>query len=115
MAQISEIVDRILENLFKISNPIQLDSRRVFTREEKMAKLQEQGNECGYCGVELQLEEGVGDHRIPHSHGGETTMDNLVVSCKKCNEMKSNLPYHLWEKLIPELKDSHKKIVETQE
>ena len=115
MAQISTVVDMVLEGLFKISNPIQLDSRRVFTREEKMAKLQEQNNECGYCGVELKLEEGVGDHRIPHSHGGETTMDNLVVSCKKCNEMKSNLPYHLWEKLIPELKDSHKKIVETQE
>lgn len=115
MAQIPTIINLVLEELFKISNPIQLDSRRVFTREEKIAKLEEQGGECGYCGVELKLDEGVGDHMVPHSHGGETSMDNLVVSCKKCNEMKSNLPYDLWETLVPTLKDRNKKSIVTEE
>jgi len=108
MAQIRETVDRILKQMSVKEKPITVDSRRTFTREEKHAKLIEQGNCCGYCGVELKLDEGVGDHMVPHSQGGETTMDNLVVSCKKCNEMKSNLPYKWWLKLLPELKDSYK-------
>ena len=47
--------------------------------------------------------------------GGETTMDNLVVACKKCNEMKSNLEYDLWEALVPTLKDRNKKSIVTEE
>ena len=67
----------------------------------------EQDNCCGYCGVDLKIDEAIGDHMIPHSLGGETTMDNLVVSCNKCNSMKSSLPYDLWEKIIPSLKNRH--------
>lgn len=115
MAQIPVVINLILEGMAKLSDPIQVDKRRVFTTEEKTAKLLEQGGECGYCGVDLKLSECVGDHMVPHSLGGETTMDNLVVSCKSCNEMKSNLPYNLWEKLIPELKDSRKKETELEE
>lgn len=111
MAQIKPLLTLIFEEMYKISNPTQLDSRRVFTREEKIAKLSEQNSECGYCGVKISIDTGYGDHMVPHSEGGETTMDNLVVSCKKCNEMKSNLPYNLWEKLIPELKGTNKELV----
>ena len=68
----------------------------------------EQDSSCGYCGIDLQIENAIGDHMIPHSHGGETSMDNLVVSCNKCNSMKSSLPYDLWETLIPSLKDRNK-------
>ena len=42
-------------------------------------------------------------------------MDNLVVACKKCNEMKSNLEYDLWETLVPTLKDRNKKTIVTEE
>jgi 5-methylcytosine-specific restriction endonuclease McrA len=116
MNQITEVInERVLPKMAEISDPIQLDSRRTFTREEKIAKLSEQGNCCGYCGVDLKIEEGVGDHKVPHSHGGETTIDNLVVACKKCNEMKSNLEYDLWETLVPTLKDRNKKTIVTEE
>lgn len=44
--------------------------------------------ECGKSradGVELTM-----DHVIPFSHGGETSMGNLVTLCKQCNENKGN-------------------------
>lgn len=30
------------------------------------------------------------DHKIPHSHGGPTTKDNMILICKVCNLNKSN-------------------------
>ena len=50
-------------------------------------------NRCGYChtqqavsGIPLTLE-----HIIPKSKGGETTEDNLWLSCRLCNEQKGIL------------------------
>ena len=52
------------------------------------AKKQEQGNRCAYCGSRptaknrLELE-----HAVP---GGGDTWENLVLSCRKCNQRKGN-------------------------
>lgn len=51
------------------------------------------GYKCIYCG-----KSGIGsrrvllnvDHVIPQSQGGPTRADNLVTSCRDCNEIKSN-------------------------
>ena len=40
---------------------------------------------CGASGPEVQLH---ADHVYPESKGGETTIDNLVTACKKCNIKK---------------------------
>ena len=88
MDQIGPLTDVILGEISKIQKPIIVDSRRTFSRDEKISKLMEQDSSCGYCGIDLQIENAIGDHMIPHSHGGETSMDNLVVSCNKCNSMK---------------------------
>lgn len=48
------------------------------------------GGYCEYCKapqrilIELQI-----DHIIPISAGGETTLDNLCLTCRHCNEFKS--------------------------
>ena len=107
MDQISVVLKLINDGMCKLEKPVKVDNRRVFTKDEKVSKLMEQDNCCGYCGVDLKIDEAIGDHMIPHSLGGETTMDNLVVSCNKCNSMKSSLPYDLWEKIIPSLKNRH--------
>jgi hypothetical protein len=109
MDQINTVLNLILNEISMISNPIKVDARRVFTRDEKVSKLMQQGGCCGYCSVELKIDNSIGDHKTPYSHGGETSMDNLVTSCKPCNDMKSSLPYDLWEKIIPSLKDRNKK------
>ena len=43
---------------------------------------------CQYCGRQLARQELNLDHVIPRSHGGESTWDNVVCSCHRCNRVK---------------------------
>jgi hypothetical protein len=42
---------------------------------------------CRYCGRRSQTMEI--DHIIPVSQGGESTLDNLVTACRRCNRKKA--------------------------
>lgn len=45
-------------------------------------------NQCQYCGsseTPLTL-----DHMLPRSRGGESTWENLIAACPKCNSFKGN-------------------------
>jgi len=46
--------------------------------------------ECQYCGKRLTHQTGTIDHIVPVSRGGAHRWDNVVVSCKKCNNKKDN-------------------------
>jgi 5-methylcytosine-specific restriction endonuclease McrA len=57
--------------------------------------LERDGMICRYCGRKVhQRRTGPGklhlDHVTPHSKGGLTTVENIVVSCRKCNLAKSD-------------------------
>lgn len=52
-------------------------------RENKM--LMASRAECGYCGAEGTLQ---WEHLFPKSRGGPDTIDNLVLSCPRCNQQK---------------------------
>jgi hypothetical protein len=43
---------------------------------------------CAYCGYKTDKPEC--DHIIPMSKGGDSSYENLITSCKKCNRAKSN-------------------------
>ncbi|GGJ43176.1 ribonuclease H1 domain-containing protein [Deinococcus roseus] len=50
---------------------------------------------CWYCGIHLtdDLEDfGLGEleHQLPKAGGGGSTLDNLVLSCRACNQQKSD-------------------------
>ena len=45
---------------------------------------------CQYCDKHLPPSELTLDHIMPRSRGGESTWDNLVACCKKCNHRKGN-------------------------
>ncbi len=45
---------------------------------------------CQYCGEEFPFVDLTLDHVIPSSRGGTNEWDNLVASCKKCNQRKGN-------------------------
>ncbi len=53
-------------------------------RENK--KLVQGGGHCAYCGTTGALQ---WEHIIPKSRGGPDTIDNMVLSCPKCNREKS--------------------------
>ncbi len=46
---------------------------------------------CYYCGVELNTESCTVDHVLPKFHGGDDSIDNLVLACKSCNSSKREI------------------------
>src|SRR5215204_3341018 len=44
---------------------------------------------CSACGATTDL---TGDHRIPLSKGGTSTLGNIEVLCRRCNSAKGNRP-----------------------
>lgn len=65
-------------------------SLRTFTENEKIEAYTRQNHKCAICGNEFNLSEMEGDHIVPWSKGGKTTMSNLQMLCKRCNRDKSD-------------------------
>jgi 5-methylcytosine-specific restriction endonuclease McrA len=58
------------------------------------AKMQDQAlaladGKCGYCGGMLKPGQFEYDHRKPHALGGESSLENCVVTCRACHISKS--------------------------
>lgn len=54
---------------------------------------------CLYCGIPLDKYGASIDHLIPRAKGGTNDLDNLVLSCKDCNNDKKDmlpLNFILW-------------------
>ncbi len=45
---------------------------------------------CQYCGAQPQGEELSIDHVMPRAQGGQSTWENCVLACVKCNHNKAN-------------------------
>ncbi len=53
---------------------------------QKLAILQKQNYQCGYCGVKLQPDDTIDLHyRVPRAEGGTNTMDNLMALHEHCH------------------------------
>lgn len=62
--------------------------RRGYTREhDKLRRLvlERDGFRCHWCGAPAQL----ADHVVPLALGGETTLENLVAACRRCNARRA--------------------------
>jgi hypothetical protein len=65
---------------------------KVESRRERIRLLTKRdGAGCYYCKVELMEDQITFDHYIPQSAGGTWDLENLRISCQKCNNRKSNL------------------------
>ena len=53
--------------------------------------IERDGKWCVYCDEDLSDKEIHMDHVIAESKGGETTYNNLQVTCRKCNLAKGTL------------------------
>lgn len=58
---------------------LRLNRRNLFARDD---------HRCQYCGMALPASQLSLDHVMPRSRGGETTWENVVASCVKCNTKK---------------------------
>ena len=58
---------------------VRFNRRNIFARD---------GNRCQYCGRRFPTSELSLDHIVPRSRGGDTTWENIVCSCVKCNVRK---------------------------
>jgi 5-methylcytosine-specific restriction endonuclease McrA len=47
-------------------------------------------NTCQYCAKVFPPPDLTLDHIVPRSHGGDSTWDNLVASCRACNNRKGS-------------------------
>jgi superfamily II DNA or RNA helicase len=65
-----------------------LDSRRYFTAAEITAAWLLQDRKCRECRRDVPRDLVEGDHIMPWSAGGPTTMENLQVLCIACNRRK---------------------------
>jgi len=77
---------------------IALDGHKLFTRTSwgrlrKQAKKRD-GAICQYCNEPAP--DGEVDHIIPLSKGGLDVLDNLVWSCRSCNNSKGNKTLEEW-------------------
>jgi 5-methylcytosine-specific restriction endonuclease McrA len=75
-------VPRVIRLLFYDRIPkqvVRFNRRNIFARD---------GNRCQYCGRRFPTSELSLDHVLPRSRGGETTWENIVCSCVKCNVKK---------------------------
>ncbi len=55
---------------------------------------------CYYCGCKVAFSSLTMDHLIPLARGGRSTKDNLVPSCKACNNKKKTMLPVEWEEYI---------------
>ncbi len=59
---------------------------------------------CHYCGRKFPVAQLTMDHVIPLARGGRSVKDNLVPSCKDCNNRKKNLIPAEWTEYLERLK-----------
>lgn len=75
-------VPRVIRLLFYDRLPkqaVRFNRRNIFARD---------ANRCQYCGKRFPTSELSLDHVLPRSRGGETSWENIVCSCVKCNVRK---------------------------
>ena len=67
-----------------------LDPRRLFTRQEVWRAWELQGKVCRLCRRRIPFDLMHGDHIVPWADGGPTTMANLQALCGSCNLRKGS-------------------------
>jgi 5-methylcytosine-specific restriction endonuclease McrA len=72
-------VVRLLRLVKWREGPVKFSRRNIYERDR---------GECQYCGKDLARHEITYDHVIPKSQGGDTTWENVVTCCLKCNGKK---------------------------
>ena len=60
---------------------------------------------CHYCGCSVPPKDLTMDHLVPLALGGRSTKNNLVPSCKDCNNTKKSMMPLEWEEYLAKRKE----------
>lgn len=66
------------------------DPRRSLSEREKRQVFIRDRGKCRYCGEFVEYKNAFMDHVYAWSRGGETTVENTVLSCRQCNLRKGD-------------------------
>lgn len=80
---------KLLQRIDELLGGVRVEPR-LFTKQQKKAKLQEQDGKCAACGQKVlphHLYDG--DHVVAWADGGNTSMDNLQILHRHCHQAKT--------------------------
>jgi uncharacterized protein with ParB-like and HNH nuclease domain len=81
-----EILESLFQGLF-----VKKDSKRAFSNEQRIIAWNKSDKICKICNSEItSFDDYDLDHILPHSLGGETTLENSQVTHISCNRSKKN-------------------------
>ena len=61
-----------------------------------------------WCSNTITVFDWEAGHNIPHSKGGETSLDNLIPICSRCNKsMSDSYTIDEWNKFAPKTTEKH--------
>lgn len=81
--------DHYLQNLITMTSP---EAKRLWRR-----AIKEHFNcQCVYCGESYEPDELTLDHVRPRTFGGQNLTNNLVPSCRQCNQAKGSKNWLSW-------------------
>ena len=63
----------------------------IFIKKNKQTIFIRDRGRCYYCNKRLTLKESTLDHKVPVKRSGISVLDNVVTSCKWCNQDKGML------------------------
>jgi len=66
-----------------------------FTAQDVAEKRTAQNDCCYYCGCDVSENYHI-EHFIPLAKGGSNNAENIVISCRSCNQSKQNLMPDEW-------------------
>jgi len=58
---------------------------------------------CHYCGRKVEFHDLTMDHLVPLARGGRSTKENIVASCKNCNNLKKAMLPIEWQEYLERL------------
>ncbi len=83
---------RTVSSNFRIPEIIKLNKYEKMPRQRvvfsRINLYKRDGYTCQYCGLKPKTEDLTIDHVNPRCRGGQTTWENCVICCSKCNKIK---------------------------
>ena len=77
-------------SVVRLRNYVHIKRRRRDTTMKRARIYIRDNYRCQYCGINKLAKDLTLDHILPRAQGGESTPQNLVAACVKCNQRKGN-------------------------